>query len=118
MRAAVLASILAIGWCGAAMAQMVGGQYKVQGTNPDGSGYQGTATITPSSNTTCRIVWQTGSTSRGICMTAGTSFAASYVLNGKVGLVLYELQPDGSMKGIWTVADQPGSGTENLSPAR
>jgi hypothetical protein len=64
------------------------------------------------------IVWQTGSTSRGICMTAGTSFAASYVLNGKVGMVLYELQPDGSMKGIWTVADQPGSGTENLSPAR
>lgn len=119
MRAVILATIIAIGCCPAAMAQMVGGQYKVQGTNPDGSAYQGTATVTPSSNSTCRIVWQTGSTSsRGICMSAGSSVAASYVLNGKVGLVLYQLQPDGSMKGSWTVADQPGGGTETLIPAR
>jgi hypothetical protein len=118
MRAVVLATMIAIGCCPPARAQIVGGQYRVQDTNTDGSAYQGTATITPSSNTTCRIVWQTGSTSRGICMGAGTSFAASYVLNGKVGLVLYQMQSDGSMKGIWTVADQPGAGTETLTPAR
>src|SRR5690348_10144749 len=51
-----------------AAAQMVGGQYRVEGTNADGSAYRGTATITPSSDSTCRISWQTGSTSSGICM--------------------------------------------------
>jgi hypothetical protein len=97
---------------------MVGGQYQVAGTNADGSGYRGTATITPRSNSTCRITWQTGSTSTGICMLAGRAFAASYVLNGKVGLVVYELQADGSLKGVWTMADQPGAGTEILTPAK
>ncbi|HEV8680800.1 MAG TPA: hypothetical protein VGQ90_15595 [Stellaceae bacterium] len=101
-----------------AAAQMVGGQYQVAGTNADGSGYRGTATITPRSNSTCRITWQTGSTSTGICMLAGRAFAASYVLNGKVGLVVYELQADGSLKGVWTMADQPGAGTEILTPAK
>ena len=101
-----------------AAAQTVGGQYQVSGTNPNGSRYQGTATITPSSDSTCRIVWHTGSTSTGICMLAGKAFAASYVLGGKVGLVVYELQADGSLKGVWTMADQPGSGTEVLTPAK
>jgi hypothetical protein len=102
----------------AASAQMVGGQYRVNGTNPDGSAYNGTATITPSSDRTCRITWQTGSTSVGICMAAGRAFAASYALNGKIGLVVYEMQPDGALKGVWTLADQPGAGTEILTPAK
>jgi hypothetical protein len=101
-----------------AAAQMVGGQYRVHGINPDGSSYSGTATITPSSDSTCRITWQTGSTSVGICMAAGRAFAASYALNGKVGLVVYEMQPDGTLKGVWTLADQPGAGTEILTPAK
>ena len=103
---------------GPALAQMVGGQYRVEGANPDGSAYRGSATITPTSDTTCRIAWQTGSTSTGICMVAGKTLAASYALNDKVGLVLYQLQPDGSLKGVWTLADQPGSGTEILTPAK
>ena len=101
-----------------ASAQMVGGRYRVHGTNPDGSPYRCTATITPSSDTTCRISWQTGSTSVGFCMMAGKALAASYALNGKVGLVLYQLQPNGSLKGIWTIADQPGAGTETLIPVK
>jgi hypothetical protein len=101
-----------------ATAQMVGGQYRVEGTNADGSAYRGTATITPSSDSTCRISWQTGSTSSGICMMAGRAFAASNRMNGAVGLVVYEMQPDGSMKGVWTIADQPGAGTEVLTPAK
>jgi hypothetical protein len=51
-------------------------------------------------------------------MMAGKSLAASYALSGKVGLVLYQLQPDGALKGVWTVADQPGAGTETLTPAK
>ena len=110
---------LALAFAGtSAAAQMVGGEYQVTGTNADGSAYSGTATITPSSDSTCRISWQTGSTSSGICMVAGRAFAASYRMGGKVGLVVYEMQPDGSMKGVWTIADQPGAGTEVLTPAK
>ena len=118
MRAPVI-GVLALALAGtSAAAQMVGGQYRVAGTNADGSSYSGTATITPSSDSTCRINWQTGSTSTGICMVAGRAFAASYRMGGKVGLVVYELQPDGSMKGVWTIADQPGAGTEVLTPVK
>jgi hypothetical protein len=103
---------------GSASAEMANGEYRVEGTNLDGSGYRGRATITPTSDTTCRIRWETGSTSIGICMMVGQALAASYVLNGKVGLVLYAQQSNGSLKGIWTVADQPGAGTEILIPAK
>ena len=103
---------------GGASAQMVGGQYRVEGANPDGSAYEGSATITVTSDTTCRIAWQVGAASNGICMVAGKTLAASYTLKDKVGLVLYQLQPDGSLKGVWTIADQPGSGTETLTPAK
>ena len=100
-----------------ALAQKVGGKYSVKGTNFDGSSYSGTASIEPSSNSTCRIEWHTGgSNSAGFCMLAGGSLAAAYKLNDSVGLVLYELQDDGSLKGIWTIADKSGSGTEVLTP--
>ena len=33
-------------------------------------------------------------------MRKGTIFAAGYILNGEVGLVLYELRPDGSLVAI------------------
>lgn len=98
-------------------AEHVGGKYTVKGTNFDGSPYSGTATISPSSNSTCRIEWHTGdSNSAGFCMLAGGSLAAAYKLNDSVGLVLYELQDDGSLKGVWTIADKSGSGTEVLTP--
>jgi hypothetical protein len=98
-------------------AEHVGGTYKVKGTNFDGSPYSGTATITPSSNSTCRIEWKTGgTTSSGFCMLAAGSLAAAYKLNDSVGLVLYELQDDGSLKGVWTIADKSGAGTEVLTP--
>jgi hypothetical protein len=101
----------------AASAQDVGGRYRVAGKNPNGSGYTGTAEIVVTSQNTCRIVWTTGgSSSRGICMRNGTSFAASYVLGKDIGLVIYEIQPDRSMRGLWTIADQTGLGQEILTP--
>ena len=102
-----------------AFGQTVGGEYQVKGTNFDGSAYGGTAQITPSSDSTCRIEWKTGgSGSAGFCMLAGDALAAAYKLGDAVGLVLYKLQPDGSLKGVWTIADKPGAGTEVLTPAK
>ena len=102
-----------------ASAQNVGGRYQVIGKNFNGSPYSGTAEITVTSRNTCRIVWVTGSTtSSGICMRNANAFSAGYVLNGKVGLVIYELKGDGSLDGLWTIADQTGVGAERLVPMR
>ena len=117
MRRVIFGLALATGLASAAQAQTVGGSYEVHGTNFDGSKYGGTAQITRSSNSTCRIRWQTGgSTSTGFCMLANRSFAAAYKLGNDVGLVVYELQPDGSLEGVWTIADKSGAGTETLIP--
>lgn len=118
MRAIVLGIALAAGVTGVASAQSVGGAYTVAGKNPDGSDYSGTVQITPSGSA-CRIKWQTnGSTSEGICMLANKAFAAFYKMGSDYGLVVYELLPDGSLRGYWTVADQQGSGSETLTPKR
>ena len=111
-------ALAGLGWSATASAQSIGGRYEVQGHNPNGSTYGGTAEIILTSDTTCRIRWETGSTSEGICMRNGHAFAASYRLGKSFGLVIYNLHPDGSMQGIWTIADEPGAGTETLIPYR
>lgn len=95
----------------------VGGRYNVEGKNPNGSAYRGTAEIIVTTKNTCRILWKTGgTTSEGICMRNENAFSAAYELQGKVGLVIYEIMDDGTMEGIWTVADQEGVGAERLVP--
>jgi hypothetical protein len=119
MRLIAVALAVMLSGVTAAQAQDVGGTYRVQGTNFDGSPYGGTAVITPSSNSTCRIEWKTGSTSSsGFCMLSNGALAAAYRLNNSIGLVLYELQADGALKGVWTIADRPGAGTETLTPQK
>jgi hypothetical protein len=94
-------------------------KYSVQGTNRDGSTYGGTAVITLTSDTTCQIEWTTGgTTSQGICMKNENAFAAGYTLGTGVGLVIYEIMKDGSLKGLWTVAGMDGTGTEILTPMK
>jgi hypothetical protein len=116
MRALIVGLGLAAGLASAAQAQSVGGSYIVHGTNPNGSAYSGTAEISPRGDA-CRITWQTGSSSsQGICMLADKAFASYYHLGDDVGLVVYQVQPDGSLKGYWTIKDQKGVGTETLTP--
>jgi hypothetical protein len=97
----------------------VGGHYSVKGTNLDGSAYSGEADINVISSTTCEIAWTTGSTtSKGICMRNGDSFAAGYVMGDAVGLVIYQMKDDGTLDGLWTISGKDGSGTEVLTPKR
>ncbi|MBK9082903.1 MAG: hypothetical protein IPL88_12905 [Rhizobiales bacterium] len=99
----------------------VGGRYRTQGANLDGSPYEGEAEIIASGRDRCRIVWRTGKRSeqRGICMRSGFVFVAAYQFReGAVGIVTYEVQPDGVLKGMWTIADADGRGTEVLTPLR
>jgi hypothetical protein len=49
-------------------------------------------------------------------MRDGNAFAAGYEMGGKVGLVIYLIQPDGVLDGTWTVAGVNAVGTEVLTP--
>ncbi len=114
-----LAASLALLTAAPASAQSIGGKYTAEGTNLDGSAYTGTAEITLTSETTCVIHWETGgTTSEGICARNDDSFAAAHVTTGNVGLIIYKVQEDGSLEGLWTIAGKEGSGTEKLTPAQ
>ncbi|WP_342358577.1 hypothetical protein [Terrarubrum flagellatum] len=118
MRTMMFSAAFAIMSLGAAQAQSIGGRYDVVGANLDGSAYRGTAQITATSQNTCRIVWNTGGVSEGICMRNNNAFTAAYSLRGKIGLVIYQVMNDGSMQGLWTLADTQGVGRETLVPVR
>ncbi|MGP0059375.1 MAG: hypothetical protein ACLPID_08835 [Beijerinckiaceae bacterium] len=114
---AFAASLALLAQSAGAWAAEVGGQYSVSGTNFDGSAYRGTAEITVSSNSTCRIVWHiSGAEWKGICMRANDTLEAAYQYKNTFGLVHYEIKPDGMLDGIWTMADRDGAGTEALTP--
>ena len=117
MRALLASVLVALAVCAPATAQSIGGSYTAEGTNLDGSKYQGTAEITLTSETTCVIHWETGGTSSdGICMRNDDAFSAGYVLGENIGLIVYKMMPDGSLHGLWTIAGEEGNGTEVLTP--
>ena len=102
-----------------AEAASLAGKYQAAGKNLDGMPYSGTAEIIATSDTTCKISWQTAAVaSQGICMRNGNSFAASYALGNAIGLVVYQIKPDGTLEGLWTIAGQNGVGSELLTPMK
>lgn len=118
MKRLLASTLLVLASLAPASAQSIGGNYTAQGTNFDGSPYSGTAKITLTSETTCIIEWETGGTSsQGICMRNDASFAAGYGMGDDIGLVVYKVQQDGSLEGLWTIAGKDGNGTEVLTPA-
>ena len=117
MKALLFPVLIALSMAVPAAAQTVNaGKYKVEGTNLDGSKYSGTAEITLASETTCVIEWDTaGVKSTGVCMLNGDAFAAAYVLQDALGLIVYKVQEDGTLDGAWTITGKDGSGTEILT---
>lgn len=90
------------------------GNYLVEGTNPNGSAYRGTAEIT-GDGPTYTIEWVTGgTTSQGEGRLRGDTFEVTYTgaLTGTGGAT-YELQDDGRLVGTW---GRSGGGTETLIP--
>ena len=119
MRRFILSLAAGLVLCSAATAQDIGGNYTVEGTNLDGSAYGGTAEIKLTIGTTCEIYWTTvTTTTQGICMRNDNAFSAAYVLGDAIGLIIYLVQEDGSMQGLWTIAGKEGNGTEALTPAQ
>ena len=47
-----------------------------------------------------------------------STFTAAYRLGNSVGLVIYDIGADGTLDGVWTLADKNGAGAEVLVPMR
>lgn len=118
MKKLIVAASLVMLAVAPASAQSIGGKYNVEGTNLDGSAYNGTAEVTLTSDTTCVIHWETnGTAADGICARNDDTFAAAHITSGQIGLIIYKVSEDGTMDGLWTIAGQEGNGTEKLTPA-
>ncbi|MCE9624392.1 MAG: hypothetical protein K8R69_02895 [Deltaproteobacteria bacterium] len=119
--AALLLSVGALGSAARAQsAPNLAGTYWVSGTNPDGKGsYKGIATLVKSGDT-YRIHWEVGTTYDGIGKLNDKTFTVEWgTATENVGTVTYILQPNGSLKGTWSVAKDPGHlGTETLTPKK
>jgi hypothetical protein len=91
--------------------------YKAAGRNADGSSYAGTVTIKVISETTYTVEWKTGdSVIKGFGMRQGDTLAATYMMQGQPGLVIYKVQAGGTMSGTWAIRGLDGTGTEVLTP--
>ena len=92
--------------------------YNAAGTNPDGSKYTGTVGIKVISEKTFTIHWKIGDeTYDGFGMRNGDALAATYMLDGKPGLVIYRLGDGGVLNGFWVVRGENDGGTEQLTPS-
>lgn len=99
-----------------AAAQPIGGEHAVEGKNRTAAS-TGTVTIILAGETTCEIVWQTGeTTSHGICPRKDNAFAAAYVTEDAIGVVIYRVQDDGTPDGLRTIRGKDGVGTEMEAP--
>lgn len=91
--------------------------YKAVGKNTDGSSYTGTVAVKIISDTTFSIEWKIGdSVIKGFGMRMNDTLSATYMLNGEPGLVIYKVQSDGSLAGIWAIRGESGNGSETLTP--
>lgn len=97
-------------------AQSLGGSYTVAGTNPDGSVYTGAATVR-FDGADCKLIMAFGNGDVvGTCLQGDGVLATSYVAGNALTLVLYRVQPDGVLNGVWSVAGTAGTGKEVLTP--
>jgi hypothetical protein len=92
-------------------------KYEAAGTNPNGSHYTGTVSVTVISDTTFSIEWRIGGeVYKGFGMRMNDALAATYTINGEPGLVIYRVDDQGVMRGLWAIRGEDGNGSEMLTP--
>jgi hypothetical protein len=93
----------------------ISGVYILEGTNPDGSTYTGEVEISGSNNSYV-IVWKIGDqqSQTGQGTFDGTKLTARWQEGESSGDVVYTLQSDGSLSGIWTIDGGSDQGSELL----
>ncbi len=116
VRAILTLAFIVIALPAAADSMTLASTYDAVGTNPDGSKYEGMAHVRVISDTTFTIEWSIGdATYQGFGMRMNDSLAASYMIDGEPGLILYKVDGNG-IHGLWTIRGHDGSGTETLRP--
>ncbi|WP_431270650.1 hypothetical protein [Dankookia sp. P2] len=111
--AACLAFSLAIS--GAASAQIREGAYGVEGTNPDGTNYDGEFLLRTGPGGAWVGNWRVANENiMGLGLIQGGVLAVSFVVNGRPGVAVFEVEADGRLRGTWTTGG--GMGTEMLTP--
>ncbi len=96
----------------------VAGNYRVAGTNPGGTAYEGTATI-EARDGGCYARWYPPNDSEGTGTYANGRLKVRYrfLAGGEGGEVICTRQPDGTLKGTWSpYGEGGGQGTETLTP--
>ncbi|MCX7932393.1 MAG: hypothetical protein N2588_07605 [Rhodovarius sp.] len=95
------------------------GLYDIIGRNPDGSEYGGVAELQQVGLSSFRIVWETGGNIiEGVGMVSGLVLAVVFGLGDQTGMGMYELRPDGTLEGTWTIIGSQVTGYETLRPRR
>lgn len=98
------------------MASDLTGQYRVEGTNPSGGQYEGTAEITENGET-YQIRWNIGSneTYEGIGIVQEDVLAVSFQSEQVSGVVVYQIQEEPKFVGRWAVMGDRNIQTETLT---
>lgn len=86
------------------IASNLAGQYKLEGTNPNGGQYQGTAEITENGET-YQIRWKIGpnETYKGIGILQEDVLAVSFESGQVSGVVVYQIQEKPKLVGQWAL---------------
>ncbi|HYF09020.1 MAG TPA: hypothetical protein VD970_15465 [Acetobacteraceae bacterium] len=93
------------------------GLYELNGTNPDGTAYDGQVMMQQVGIVSWRVVWSvSGERIEGIGMSSGNVLSVTYQLGQRTGMGIFFINADGSMSGQWTVLGSSGIGTETLRP--
>ena len=94
------------------------GLYDISGTNPDGSLYNGTLSLSQVGGTSFRLTWTVGTNAiEGVGMVSGLTLAVVFSLGeNQTAMGMYELRPSGELSGIWTVIGSQATGTEIARP--
>ena len=118
IRAILTLAFLAVVTTASADSLILAPKYDAVGTNPDGSKYSGTATVQVLSDTTFAIQWSiNGSIYKGFGMRRNDLLAATYMIDGEPGLVIYQVEGDG-LDGLWAIRGENGNGSEHLTPSK
>lgn len=111
------AAIAAIAFASPAMAQSAAslvGKYAYTGTDTDGSKYEGAGTVVvkEAASGALEVVWD-GGDYVGVGQVTGSVLAVASVADGKNSIMLFNINPDGSLSGKWwRRADKGKGGTE------
>jgi hypothetical protein len=49
-------------------------------------------------------------------MRMNDTLAATYLVNGEPGLIIYQVGDNGVLSGLWAIRGQNGNGTDRLTP--